>query len=104
MCAAVARAQAHLGLHVSTMQTLSPALQGTHDSWAQEQATHIPEPLRAIATPLSSMAFHTGMEQDLATQHTTQEAKELAQHVDREAREDHHDEAQMFKGQFRTEN
>ena len=36
----------------------------------------------------------------MATQHTTREAQELAQHTDHEAREDHQDAQQTFKGCF----
>ena len=39
---------------------------------------------------------------DLAAQHTTREAQELAQHADQEAREDCRDATQTFKGRFGT--
>ena len=75
--AALAGAQAHSGLQVSTTQLLPPELHGAHDGWAQEQAKKIFTPLHAMTLPLSSTMFQTGMDQlrsDLATQHATQEA------------------------------
>ena len=57
----------------------------------------------AMAHPLSSAVFQTSMDQlrsDLATQHTVQEARELAQHANHEAQEDSHDAMQTFKGCF----
>ena len=36
----------------------------------------------------------------MASQHATREAQELAQHADREAREDHWDVQQTFEGRF----
>ena len=39
---------------------------------------------------------------DLAMHHAASEARELAQHADREAHEDHRDAPQTFEGQFGT--
>ena len=44
-CAALASAQACLGLQVPATQLLSPKLHGTHDRWVQEQAKWIFAPL-----------------------------------------------------------
>ena len=101
MHAALAGTQACLGLQVSTTQLLSPKLHGAHDGWAHKQAKKIIMPLHTVTLPLSSVAFQMGMDQlhsDLATQHATHEAQELAQHANREAREDHHDAMQTIKG------
>ena len=61
-------------------------------------------PLHAMAHLLSTSAtFQTGMDQlrmDLAAQHAIQEARELAQHANCEAREDHCNAMQTFKGHF----
>ena len=88
MCTVSAGTQACLGLQVSTTQLLSPKLHGAHDGWAQEQAEWILAPLLAMAHPLSSAAFQTGMDQlrtDLAAQQAIREAQELAHHTDHEA-------------------
>ena len=45
MCTMAARAQECLGLQVSTMQALSPALHANHDGWAHEQVAFILQPL-----------------------------------------------------------
>jgi hypothetical protein len=103
--AASAGTRARSGLQVSTTQLLSPELRGTRDGWAQEQAERILAPLRAVAHPLSSIAFQASMDQlrsDLAAQHAIREARELAQHADQEAREDHRDATQTFEGRFGT--
>ena len=103
MHAASAGAHAHSGLQVSTTQLLPPELHGGDNGWAQEQAKKIFAPLHAMTLLLSSVAFQTGMDQlrsDLAAQHATREAQELAQHANWEAREDHHDAMQTFKGWF----
>ena len=102
-CAASAGTQPCSGLQVTTAQLLSPELQGTHDGWALKQVERMFAPLRAEVHPLSSVAFQTGMAQlrsDLAAQHATGEARELAQHADNEAREDHRDAMQTFEGRF----
>ena len=96
-------ARAHSGLQASTMQLLPPELHGACDGWVQEQAKKLFGPLHATTLLLSSAAFQTRMEQlcsDLAAQHTVQEAPELAQHADREVREDCRDATQTFEGQF----
>ena len=104
-CTASAGAQTRLGLQASTTQLLPPELWGACDGWVQEQTEKLFGPLHATTLPLSSAAFQTGMEQlrsDLAAQQTIREARELAQHADREAREDHCDATQTFEGQFGT--
>ena len=91
MHATLAGVWACSGLQTSITQLLPPELHGAHDGWAQEQAKKIFSPLHVTTLPLSSTAFQTGMEQlhsDLAVQHATQEACELAQHANWEARED----------------
>ena len=101
--AALAGTRARSGLQTPTTQLVPPELQGARDRWAQEQAEKIFCPLRATILPLSSAAFHTGMEQlrsDLAAQHATRETCELAQHADQEAREDRRDATQTFEGRF----
>ena len=103
--AAPAGARARSGLQVSTAQALPPALRANRDGWAQEQVERLFEPLRAVAPPLSSVAFEAGMQllrTDLATHHAASEARELAQHADREAREDRRDAPQTFEGRFGT--
>ena len=84
-------------------QLLPPELRGARDGWEHEQAEKLFGPLHATTLPLSSAAFQTGMEQlrsNLAAQHTVQEARELAQHANREAREDRRDATQTFEGRF----
>ena len=91
MCTAPAGARGRSGLQVSTAQALPLALHANHDGWAQEQVKHLFKPLWAMAPPLSSAAFEAGMQllwMDLATHHAASEARELAQHADREAWED----------------
>ena len=61
------------------------------------------QPLHQPSPPLSNSSFENAINQlcvDMANQHTTREAQELAQHSDREAREDRQDAQQMFKDQF----
>ena len=104
-CAVLAGAQACSGLQhqVPTTQLLLPELHGAHDGWVQEQAKKFFAPLHTMTLPLSSIAFQTGMDQlhsDLAAQHATQEAQELVQHANWEAREDHYNAMQTFKGCF----
>ena len=102
-CMASAGARAHSGLQVSTTQLLPPELHGACDGWVQEQAEKLFAPFHAMMLLLSSTTFQTGMEQlrsDLAAQHATREAQELAQHADWKAREDCCDATQTFKGCF----
>ena len=97
-------AWARSGLQTATTQLLPPELCGAHYRWAQEQAEKIFGPLHATSLLLSSIAFQTGMEQlcsNLAVQHASQEAQELAQHVNQEAREDQCNAMQTFEGWFR---
>ena len=77
----------------------------TRDGWAQEQVERLLAPLRAGAPPLSNAAFEAGMHllrTDLAMHHAASEARELAQHADRETREDRRDAPQTFEGWFGT--
>ena len=100
---ALAGARARSGLQVSTTQLLPPELHGACDGWVQEQAEKIFAPLHAMMLLLSSATFQTRMEQlcsDLAAQHATQEAQELAQHSNQEAWEDCRNATQTFKGHF----
>ena len=58
------------------------------------------ELLRQASPPLSNSSFKmsfTQLSTDMASQHATREAQELARHTDREAREDHWDVQQTFK-------
>ena len=91
MRATPAGAQGCSGLQLSMAQALPLALCANHDGWAQEQVKHLFKPLQAVAPPLSSAAFEAGMQllrTDLATHHAASEARELAQHMDQEVRED----------------
>ena len=75
----------------------------THNAWAHVEVAKILEPLRQASPPLSNSLFETAFTQlcsDMASQHTTREAQELAQHTDHEAREDCRDVQQTFKGCF----
>ena len=61
------------------------------------------EPLQQASPPLSNTSFENTFAQlcmDLAGQQATRDAQELAQHTDHEAREDHWDAQQTFKGCF----
>ena len=93
------------GLQVITQQALSPTTCLTRDAWAHKEVARILEPLWQTSPPLSSLLFKTAFTQlhtDMASQHTTREAQELAQHTDCEAREDHQDAQQTFEGCFRV--
>ena len=103
MRTAAAGAWACLGLQVSTVQAMLPALCGNCDGWVQEQFTCILQPLQVVVPPLSSVAFKAGMQllcTDLATQYAARsEERELAQYVDWDAHDgDHCDAPQTFKG------
>ena len=104
-CTGPAGAHVRSGLQVATAQALPPALHVTCDGWAQEQVERLFVPLRAGAPPLSNASFEAGMQllrTDLAMHHAASEARELAQHADREAREDRRDAPQTFEGRFGT--
>ena len=61
------------------------------------QLLHQPSP------PLSNSSFENAFAQlraDMANQHATREARELAQHANQEAREDCRDAQQTFKDRF----
>lgn len=103
MRATSASARACLGLQVSTVQALPLALCRDHDGWAHDQVQHILQPLWMAAPPLLSTSFEVGMQllcTDLTTQHAASEARELAQHANQKACEDHRDAPQTFEGQF----
>ena len=93
------------GLQVVTQQALSPMTCSTRDTWAHVEVDRILEPLRQASPPLSNSSFENAFAQlhtDIASLHATRKAQELAQHADREAREDHWDAQQTFKGRFRV--
>ena len=82
----------HSGLQVITQQAMLPMTQSTHDAWAHEEVAKMLQPLHQSSPPLSNSSFENAFAQlrtDMVNQHAAREARELAQHANWEAREDH---------------